>query len=95
MADPLSLLRHHNMAGKTIEEDGKNIMFGEFSWPKAVKTNFIVPVDLNSVMHMNYVSMAEFYSLLGDAEKAESHMEKAEALQRSILCGLSLFNCTM
>ena len=51
---------------------------------KAVRTNFVVPVDLNSVMHMNYVCMAEFYSLLGDAEKAEGHMVKAEALQKAI-----------
>ena len=51
---------------------------------KSVRTNFIVPVDLNSVMHMNYVSMAEFYSLLGDAERSECYMEKAEALQKSI-----------
>ena len=41
MADPLTLLRDFNRQGKPIEEkDGKYIIFGEFSWPKTVKTNF-------------------------------------------------------
>ena len=41
MADPLSLLRQYNIQGKQIEEkDDKYIIFGEFMWPKTVKTNF-------------------------------------------------------
>ena len=35
-------------------------------------------------MHMNYMSLAEFYSLLGDAEKSEAYLDKADALQRAI-----------
>lgn len=52
----MSLLRHYNINGKAIEEkDAKYIIFGEFSWPKTVKTNFriygYVPasVELKSV----------------------------------------------
>jgi len=30
------------MTGKTIEEDGDNIIFGDISCPKSVKTNFRV-----------------------------------------------------
>ena len=40
MSDPLSLLRHYSMEQKTIEEKDGNIIFGEFSWPKTVETNF-------------------------------------------------------
>ena len=41
MADPLTLLRDFNRQDKKVEEkDGKYIIFGEFSWPKTVKTNF-------------------------------------------------------
>lgn len=41
MADPLTLLRDFNRQDRPIEEkDGKYIIFGEFSWPKTVKTNF-------------------------------------------------------
>jgi len=39
-SDPLSLLRHYTMNDKTIKEDGNHIIFGKFSWPKSVKTNF-------------------------------------------------------
>jgi len=38
--DPLLLLRHYTMNDKTIKEDGNNVIFGKFSWPKSVKTNF-------------------------------------------------------
>jgi hypothetical protein len=40
MADPLSLLRSYTIAQKGIEERGDHIVFGEFSWPKGVQTNF-------------------------------------------------------
>ncbi len=51
---------------------------------KATKTNYVVPVDLNAVMYMNYASVAEFHSLLGDAERSEAFAAKASALQKSI-----------
>ena len=40
MADPLSLLRSYSVSSKTIEEREGHIIFGEFSWPKGVQTNF-------------------------------------------------------
>lgn len=40
MADPLSLLRQYTIEGKQIEEREGHIIFGEFSWPKTVHTNF-------------------------------------------------------
>ncbi|XP_014242740.1 parafibromin [Cimex lectularius] len=42
MADPLSILRQYNVNKKEIIERDNNIIFGEFSWPKAVKTNYLV-----------------------------------------------------
>eukprot|EP00096_Caligus_rogercresseyi_P006844 TRINITY_DN2377_c0_g1_i2.p1 TRINITY_DN2377_c0_g1~~TRINITY_DN2377_c0_g1_i2.p1 ORF type:complete len:541 (+),score=182.42 TRINITY_DN2377_c0_g1_i2:29-1624(+) len=39
MADPLSLLRQYQIHGKKILERDGHIIFGEFSWPKNVKTN--------------------------------------------------------
>ncbi|MCL4132926.1 UNVERIFIED_CONTAM: hypothetical protein GTU68_043929 [Idotea baltica] len=40
MADPLSLLRQYNVNKKEIVIKDDNILFGEFSWPKDVKTNY-------------------------------------------------------
>ncbi|XP_071450459.1 parafibromin [Hetaerina americana] len=41
MADPLSLLRQYNVNKKEIIERDNQIIFGEFSWPKTVKTNYL------------------------------------------------------
>lgn len=41
MADPLSLLRQYNVNKKEIIERDSQIIFGEFSWPKNVKTNYL------------------------------------------------------
>lgn len=41
MADPLSLLRQYNINKKEIIEREGQIIFGEFSWPKNVKTNYL------------------------------------------------------
>ena len=41
-----------------------------------VKTNYIVPVDLNALMYMNYIAVAEFFSLLGDVVNSEKYLEK-------------------
>lgn len=41
MADPLSLLRQYNINKKEIIERDGQIIFGEFSWPKNVKTNYL------------------------------------------------------
>ncbi|CAH1999441.1 unnamed protein product [Acanthoscelides obtectus] len=42
MADPLSLLRQYNVNKKEIIEKDGHIIFGEFSWPKNVKTNYLM-----------------------------------------------------
>ncbi|CAB3367439.1 Hypothetical predicted protein [Cloeon dipterum] len=42
MADPLSLLRQFNVNKREIVERGGHIIFGEFSWPKNVKTNYLM-----------------------------------------------------
>jgi len=52
MADPLSLLRQYSMQRKQIIERDNNIIFGEFSWPKTVKTNYII-----------YGTTKEYYTL--------------------------------
>lgn len=41
MADPLSLLRQYNVSKKKIVERGDYICFGEYCWPKNVKTNYL------------------------------------------------------
>jgi parafibromin len=42
MADPLSLLRQYHILRKQIIERENTIIFGEFSWPKTVKTNYVI-----------------------------------------------------
>uniref|UniRef100_A0A6M2DG82 Parafibromin n=1 Tax=Xenopsylla cheopis TaxID=163159 RepID=A0A6M2DG82_XENCH len=42
MADPLSLLRQYNVNKKEVIERDNQIIFGEFSWPKNVKTNYLI-----------------------------------------------------
>ncbi|KAF7266046.1 cell division cycle 73 hyrax isoform X2 [Rhynchophorus ferrugineus] len=42
MADPLSLLRQYNVNKKEIIERDGQIIFGEFSWPKNVRTNYLI-----------------------------------------------------
>ncbi|KAH9360168.1 hypothetical protein HPB48_011451 [Haemaphysalis longicornis] len=42
MADPLSLLRQFNVNKKDITERNSQIIFDEYSWPKTVKTNYLV-----------------------------------------------------
>lgn len=51
---------------------------------REIKTNYIVPVDLNSLMFMNYANLAEFHSLLGDPIMAEKYMAKADEMQAAI-----------
>lgn len=41
MADPLSLLRQFNVSKREIIEREEQIIFGEFSWSKNVKTNYL------------------------------------------------------
>lgn len=42
MADVLSVLRLYNIQKKEIVAKGDEVIFGEFSWPKNVKTNYII-----------------------------------------------------
>ncbi len=40
MADVLGLLREYHIGNKDIVETNDEIIFGEFAWPKKVKTNY-------------------------------------------------------
>lgn len=42
MADPLTLLRQYNVSNKLIHEEDGKIIFGEYAWPKNVKTNYVI-----------------------------------------------------
>uniref|UniRef100_A0A3Q3QDU9 Parafibromin n=1 Tax=Monopterus albus TaxID=43700 RepID=A0A3Q3QDU9_MONAL len=42
MADVLSVLRQYNIQQKEIVAKGDEVIFGEFSWPKNVTTNYII-----------------------------------------------------
>ncbi|CAH1401353.1 unnamed protein product [Nezara viridula] len=56
MADPLSILRQYNVNKKEIIERENNIIFGEFSWPKTVKTNYLM-------YRSNKDGVKEYYTL--------------------------------
>ena len=50
--------------------DGKNIMFGEFSWPKAVKTNFrIVGWDGKDASQWEYYTLESLLYFLKNTTK--------------------------
>ena len=49
-----------------------------------VKTSHILPVDLNALMYMNYMAVAEFYSLLGDSVQSDEYIKKASNLKEAI-----------
>lgn len=42
MADPLTLLRQFNINKRDVSEKEDVIIFGEFSYPKNVKTNYMI-----------------------------------------------------
>lgn len=42
MADLLSLLRDYNINKKEIIETDADVIFGDFSWPKSAKTNYVI-----------------------------------------------------
>ncbi|UYV62847.1 CDC73 [Cordylochernes scorpioides] len=42
MADPLSLLRQYNISKKEIIEKDGLVTFGEYTWPRNVKTNYVI-----------------------------------------------------
>ncbi|XP_064649629.1 parafibromin-like isoform X2 [Lineus longissimus] len=42
MADVLSVLRQYNIQKKEIHEKDEQVIFGEFAWPKAAKTNYLI-----------------------------------------------------
>ncbi|XP_071379325.1 parafibromin-like [Centroberyx affinis] len=42
MADVLSVLRQYNVQKKEIVVEGDEVIFGELSWPKKAKTNYII-----------------------------------------------------
>ena len=56
---------------KSFEQGGNT---GEL---KDIKANYIIPVDLNSIMFMNYNCISEFYAVLGDTVNAELYAVKA------------------
>ena len=62
-----------------INKDGENT--GTLA---DAKTCYIVPVDLNALMYKNYVHMAEFCALLGDAEGEKVHTAKATHILKTV-----------
>lgn len=51
---------------------------------RATKAGHIVPVDLNSLMFMNYRNMADFCSILGKDQSAAAYRKKAYDLKDAI-----------
>lgn len=56
MADVLSVLRQYNIQKKEIVAKGDEVIFGEFSWPKNVKTNYIIWGYVSGKMSVNRFS---------------------------------------
>lgn len=55
MADVLSVLRQYNIQKKEIIAKGDEVIFGEFSWPKNVKTNYIIWGYVSVKMLITYI----------------------------------------
>lgn len=55
MADVLSVLRQYNIQKKEIIAKGDEVIFGEFSWPKNVKTNYIIWGYVSVKMLIKYI----------------------------------------
>lgn len=55
MADVLSVLRQYNIQKKEIVAKGDEVIFGEFSWPKNVKTNYIIWGYVNTKISLSGV----------------------------------------
>lgn len=53
MADVLSVLRQYNIQKKEIVAKGDEVIFGEFSWPKNIKTNYIIWGYVNAKTSIN------------------------------------------
>ena len=49
-----------------------------------MKTRFIVPVDLNSLLYRSARLLSEFSSQLGDAGRADTYRQQAETLRNNI-----------
>lgn len=49
-----------------------------------IKTTYIIPVDLNSILHKNALLLSSWYSKMGDTTKAEKYRAIAEKLVYSI-----------
>ena len=62
----------------------KNFQGGNTGDLRDVKTNNIIPVDLNALMYMNYTMVSEFHSLLGDTLASEKYAKKAASLAETI-----------
>ncbi|TNN81555.1 Parafibromin [Liparis tanakae] len=56
MADVLSVLRQYNIQKKEIVAKGDEVIFGEFSWPKNVKTNYIIWGSLSEAMSVEKIA---------------------------------------
>lgn len=49
-----------------------------------MRAHYVVPVDLNALVYMNYVSLSEFHSLLGDEARAEEFAGRANRLRKAV-----------
>lgn len=72
MADVLSVLRQYNIQKKEIVAKGEEVIFGEFSWPKNVKTNYIIwGYAIAKIHHRSCGPAAKFLSVPCGARTAE------------------------
>ncbi|CAK8675106.1 parafibromin-like [Clavelina lepadiformis] len=64
MADALSILRDYNTTKKTIQEQDGHIIFGDFSWPKDVKTNYVIYGTGRDGNQKEYYTLESIYFLI-------------------------------
>ena len=64
MADSLSILREYVIGKKSIEEQDNHIIFGDFSWPKDVKTNYVIWGTGKDGNQKEYYTLESIYFLI-------------------------------
>ncbi|XP_053738979.1 parafibromin [Synchiropus splendidus] len=81
MADVLSVLRQYNIQKKEIVAKGDEVIFGEFSWPKNVKTNYIIWGTGKEGQPKEYYTLDSILFLLNNVHLAHSFYVRRAATE--------------
>ncbi|KAI5612576.1 parafibromin isoform 2 [Silurus asotus] len=85
MADVLSVLRQYNIQKKEIIAKGDEVIFGEFSWPKNVKTNYVIWGTGKEGQPKEYYTLDSILFLLNNVHLPHpSYVRRAANFSKSI-----------